>query len=393
MLWSTKGAGLHYGGPGTSAFRLYTAGQQAYPDAVRLTLVHAYPTQTRQALFHEEYELPTFGTRLGQLRFIRAGKRWVREHIKNYDVMHALSGYHIALAPALTAERMGVPACVKPLTHNADFRVKGTLHHRLFRSAERRREALNGLSAVICISRSIVDECLGFGVDPERVAWIPNGCDTERFRPVDADGRRAAREALALPDRPTLLISGTILHRKRADLVIGAIDLLKQRGIDAQAVLLGPESDAEYCKGLRAQVAAADIGDLVHFVGFHEDPAPFYAAADLFCLPSHAEGMPNAMLEAMACGVPSIGTRISGITDLITDGVTGRFVDFDAADIADAAAGYLQNNETWQAASAACRTLIETDYSATATFQRHLHLFRNMMTGKPAADAGMKFDA
>ncbi len=104
-----------------------------------------------------------------------------------------------------------------------------------------------------------------------------------------------------------------------------------QRGLPAaartQLVIVGPDLEDAYA----AQVRAKAAGAAVYFAGYTNDPAPWYAAADIFVFASHAEGFGNVLLEAMAHGLPVVSRRLAGVTDaFIDDGRTGLLFDTDA---------------------------------------------------------------
>jgi len=146
------------------------------------------------------------------------------------------------------------------------------------------------------------------------------GVDLDRFRP-DAGARRDVRSALGLGEDDVVLL---YVGRINADK--GVADLARAfRAVHAghpgtRLVLVGPEEGGagEEVRDSLAQVAAA-----VRFVGAKADPERYMAAADLFCLPSYREGFGSVLIEAAACGVPALASRIYGITDAVEDGATG----------------------------------------------------------------------
>jgi glycosyltransferase involved in cell wall biosynthesis len=184
----------------------------------------------------------------------------------------------------------------------------------------RRRARLGRVSAVIAISGAIRDELLGYGFPRERIAEIPNGVDVERFRPLsDASERSRRRAELGWPDAPTVVFVGELSRRKRLHLIVEAIGRLAARRSEHRAVFVGPPLDAAYAEEMRVAARSLGVEDRILWLGHLEAPDLLLPAADVFCLPSANEGMPNAMLEAMACGLPTLGTRISGIVDLLGD--------------------------------------------------------------------------
>jgi len=383
LLWSPAGAGLHYSGPGMTAYRMYA---QAPPSRMAISLVHGRPDHDRLELFRDQvYLARARPTLLDQFRYVRAGRTWMHRHASEFDVVHGLQGFHSTVVPCLEAQRRGVPAAVKFAVHGVELAAKSGVRG-LLRTAQRRRGLVAQLDAVIAISRDIADELLGYGIPDRIIARIPNGVDTKRFRPADDAERSATRARLGVRDMPTLLFVGAISGRKRPHLLVEAAALLARRGIELQILLVGPVQDEAYAKAMRDHAASASITDRVVWAGFAGDVSEHCRAADLFALPSSSEGLPNAMLEAMSSGLPPIGTRISGIVDLIEDGRNGRLVEPDAAEIADAIAAMLDDPCMAHAWGDAARRTILGGYGVEAVLDAHEALFRGLIAGRAPAE-------
>lgn len=386
LLWSIKGAGPHYGGPGTSALRLYNTD----PGRFHLELAHGRPDHEPEPVFEAQHLVrPFVGTTLGQIAYIRAGVRWMREHAERYDAIHALQGFEFTVTPCVEAERRGTPCAVKIAAHDADIADKSGWRGTL-RIAQRRRERLKRLSAVIAISSQIEQELLSYGFDPDKIARIPNGVNTDRFRPVaDHAARSDARGMLGWADRPTILCVGGVTPRKRQHLLLAALQLAGEQGIDAQLALVGPPNDA-YLQSLREEATRRGVADRLVHTPFLADPTPAYHAADVFALPSESEGMPNAVLEAMACGLPIVGTRISGTTDLVIDGQTGVLIEPSEEQAAGACVGYLSNASARDMHGQASRARVEAKFSANAVLCAHEQLFEALKSRSAPAQASIR---
>lgn len=181
---------------------------------------------------------------------------------------------------------------------------------------------------VLCVSQAAADQFSTFplrqrtqvlydGVDPSRIAY-----------PL---GRAFARQSFGLPD--DALIIGTMGYlnpRKGADVLIEALALLKTRHRGTIVALVAGEpypGHEAYVERLHARVRELNLTGDVIFTGFLNDVARFYAAIDLFALPTHEpEGFPTTLMEAAAAGLPAIGTTPGGACEVITDGVTGALI-------------------------------------------------------------------
>lgn len=164
-------------------------------------------------------------------------------------------------------------------------------------------------------------------VSPDRVSVLGRGSvcgvDTSRFRP-DGHARAEVRSAHGIPDTAVVCLYLGRLNRDK-----GVIDLAQAFAQSATRfpalvlLVVGPDEG-----GVRAEMEAAlgPSGGSARFVDFTKTPERYMAAADVFVMPSYREGFGSSVIEAAACGVPSVGTRIYGLTDAIAEDVSGLLV-------------------------------------------------------------------
>lgn len=178
------------------------------------------------------------------------------------------------------------------------------------------------LDCVIVNATAMVAQARAMGFRG-RIEVIPNGVDLVRFRPAaDAVRGAALRRALGIgPQDPLLLGVGALTARKGADLAIEAWCRVRNRWPEAHLVWVGAGYGAEgedpekrrFARRLRALAAGSGAADRLHFTGFVDRVEEYYRAADLFLFPSEKEGMPNAVLEAMACALPVVLTPFASL--------------------------------------------------------------------------------
>ncbi|HEY6870637.1 MAG TPA: glycosyltransferase, partial [Novosphingobium sp.] len=173
------------------------------------------------------------------------------------------------------------------------------------------------------------DEMIALGLPRDSITLHRTGLDRAVFRPLD---RAECRAALNLPaDRPVLATVGALIPRKGQAHAIGALEHLPE----ALLLIAGAGPDRAALEALAAQLGVANR---VRFLGAipHGDLPRVLSAADVFVLPTESEGLANAWVEALACGVPVVTTPIPGARELLTDPAWGRFAGRDAAGIAAA---------------------------------------------------------
>jgi glycosyltransferase involved in cell wall biosynthesis len=384
LLWSTQGAGLHYGGPGMTAYRLYSRAEEG---RFKIALAHAFGTQERHPLFSEIHQIaPPTNSPLAALRYLRSAKEWLSKNARRFDVFHGLRAFHETVAPALAAQRLGLPAVVKPAAFQADIADKNGLSYWLGLQRQR-RDMLKSLSGVIAISCAIADELLLHGIPERKIARIPNGVDTGLFRPAGEGVRRRQRSDLGWRDMPTLLFVGAVLPRKRPHLLIEAVAIAKQKGFECQLVIAGPlDHDAQYVAGMKQKAEELGCAHLLVLSGFRSDVSPLYRGADIFGFPSSREGMPNALLEAMASGLPAIITPFAGYQDISGEDAIGQVAEATPGALAEALVTYLRAPELRRAHGQAGRARAESRFSTDAVLNAHERLFRRVISGKDAAE-------
>lgn len=187
-----------------------------------------------------------------------------------------------------------------------------------------------------------------------RLRLVPGGTDIEPFR----SAMPVALESIGLPeDARVLLWVGRLDPVKGLDLLIDAVPLVCKADPRAHLVLVG---DGPLRATLERQIASRNLGSRVHLLGARNDVPALLRAADVFVFPSRTEGLPNALLEAMAAGLPIVTTDVPGCRDLVEHGSTGLLVPFgDATSLASAILRVVTDSELADglgASAAACAT-------------------------------------
>ncbi len=229
-----------------------------------------------------------------------------------------------------------------------------------------------------------------------RIEIIANGVDLRRFQPaVQEVERRALREALGIDaEAPLLLAVGSLTARKGIDLAIEAWSRLNRRFPKTHLVLVGAGFDTAgddpekrtFARRLLDLSAASGAADRLHFTGFVDRVEDYYRAADLFVFPSEKEGMPNAVLEAMACGLPVVLTPFESLSaDIGTPGRDFCVAERTSPDLADAIEALLQDPNRRRTMGKNARRWIETTMDLEHTLDRYMSLYRELSAARRKA--------
>lgn len=191
----------------------------------------------------------------------------------------------------------------------------------------------------ICVSNAVRDSLVrDYGFSAKNLTTIYNCVSVSKFQP-SADARAAIRAELGIASDEFLLVCAARLSEvKRVDLLIDAIARVAQEGIPCKCVIVG---DGPLKDDLLAQVRQLGLADRVLFAGFQADPRPYLQAASAFALTSRAEGLPLAVVEAMACGLPCIITDVGGNAEAVAHNVSGLVVPFGSVEAVAAAISFL----------------------------------------------------
>jgi len=225
------------------------------------------------------------------------------------DVILSYWIYPDGFSAVRVARKLGVPAIVGCI--GSDLRVPGDpITFRLV------RRTLARADAILTVSEELRQRALELGVPAGKVTTILNGCDFSVFHPGD---RAAARCNLGVDaDAELLVYVGRISEPKGMAELTGAMISLAATHPRLRVALIG---DGAYRSAMEARAAAAGIADRFLFPGRLPagKVAEWLSAGDIFCFPSHTEGCPNAIVEAIACGCPVVATNVGGIPELVDE--------------------------------------------------------------------------
>ncbi|WP_377475476.1 MAG: glycosyltransferase family 4 protein [Microcoleus anatoxicus] len=216
----------------------------------------------------------------------------------------------------------------------------------------------------------------------ERVEVIPNGINTQKYKPIN---RQWAREILNLPQDKQIVLfggaSGTGDRWKGFNLLVPALQSLSKSGWNDRIQLL--------VFGSSGAANPIELGFNTHYLGKFADDvslAIVYAAADVFVAPSVYDNLPNTVMEAAACGIPSVGFKIGGMPDLIEHGSNGYLAKpYETEDLATGIAWVLENPDRHQKLCTRARQKVEQEFTSDIQARRYLSLFSELASAANSA--------
>jgi glycosyltransferase involved in cell wall biosynthesis len=302
---------------------------------------------------------------------LQAADEMIRELVsllRTSDVVH-LHGYSSKnLIVTALSKILNVPVVLSLHTAGFDEPAAIAAHGRAA------RWSFNTCRLYLCVSPSLADACRAAGVPAAKIRHVPNGVDVERFRPADTVDRSALRRSLGLdPAWPIVLFVGFFSRDKQPHVLFDAwLRLQRDRATQSALVLVGAtrstyfEVDDRLARDIHERARHEGVADRVSLVEPTHHIDDYFRAADIFALPSLREGLPLALLEAMATGLPVVASRLPGSTDAVIDhdrtGVLVAPGDVDA--LAEALGGLLRDPGRSARLGAAARCRVVSDFSA-----------------------------
>lgn len=318
---------------------------------------------------HYPRKLTLPGGRLGHRNaeaFLLGIRRTVRRIHAEWpiDVIHA----HMMVPDGWAASRIGPELGVPTVgtAHRADvldIPAQGA------KARMKVAEAIQGLDAVVTVSRAIGDAADAIARPRRPITVVPNGADAEVFLPRDPG---EARRRLGVPvDGPVISYVGKLVPRKGVDTLIEAMGLLDAReGGAPHLVMAGIGGMRE---PLEQRARELGISDRITWLGKvpHDDVGWVMSTGDVFVLPSLSEGLPTVVCEAMACGLPVVATAVDGTPEIVDDPATGLLVQpHDADGLAAALARVLDDPVLRAQMGAEALRRSEADYTWEANARR-----------------------
>ena len=308
-----------------------------------------------------------------------------------HTIVHSHSASYCLLI-CLFAKAMG---CVGLHTFHSPLTGDSLILRRLVPKAD----------ACVFVSSSLRDLYAERGITSPRPRIIPGAVNLTVFRPPTAAERQVSRESLSdlLPGvaegRPVILFVGRIVFDKGVDVLLASCDELFAREDKPTVVIVGPpETSPEgesFFRECTSRIRSSGWHGRIALMGpvMPQRLRQLYWASDIFVCPSRwQEPSPIVVIEALACGLPVVASRVGGLPERIDDGVNGILVTpGDPRDLARGILSILNNRERARVYSSAARGSVVSSYGSELMIDRHLALYRELIAdrrhavGKPPA--------
>jgi glycosyltransferase involved in cell wall biosynthesis len=310
---------------------------------------------------------------LVSLTFLPALVLFLLSRGRRFDVWHVHQAYYHYLIARWIARLLG-KRCIVKAAASGPFGDLARLRTSKLGGIVLR--AIPSADAVVSLNRELSRELQQAGVARARV--IRNGVDLSAFTPASGEERGAARRALGLASDATVVaFVGRLTHAKGVDTLLDAWRRVEAADAPGRCWLfLAGDGDegATYRQRATAELRRAT------FLGRVKDIRPVLRATDILVLPSRSEGLSNAVLEAMAMGVPVLATHIGGLDEQVVDGVTGVLVaPGDAQALADGLGRLLGDAALQRRLGRQGRATAEQDFAFSRTVDAYEQLYQELI--------------
>lgn len=281
---------------------------------------------------------------------------------RTMDIFHFHIGGSYMILPLLATKLLGKPSLVKisgwwemDRGFLQPHKTMAALLRRIIFCADR----------IVAVSQEIRTRLQSLGFPKKRIVAIANGVDTRRFYPSQ------------LPTQQSLVFVGRLVAEKGLFDLLRAVSLLARDFPDLRLSLAGEGDERSKLADFAAELGI--IGQVV-FLGKRTDVADVLREASIYVQPSLSEGLPNSLLEAMACGIPVVVTRVGGMPDVVEDTVHGLVVEpGQPEELAAALKRLLSDPERAQRMGVAGAMKIEKDFSLGAIADRMLAVYETLL--------------
>ncbi|OGC25366.1 hypothetical protein A2291_03080 [candidate division WOR-1 bacterium RIFOXYB2_FULL_42_35] len=242
---------------------------------------------------------------------------------------------------------------------------------------------LSWVNRIIGLSEVFRHSYLKTGLPSKAYSQIPNGVDTQKFSPLESlEQKQKSKKQLGFDLNCKILVFvGAICKRKGVDFLVDVFSRVAQNDQSVSLVLVGPVEDEDYLTEIKQKVHQWGGDKRLVFIGKTDNVEDFLKIADVFVFASLREGFPNALVEAMACGLPVVVSNIQGITEaIVASGQEGFLIPpGDSAAFTVALTKLLSNEKLASQMGGQARRKIEKKFSISSVAERYLLVYNDLL--------------
>ena len=247
--------------------------------------------------------------------------------------------------------------------------------------------AQKSADSVVCISPRLIESCKKAGVHEEKLKLIGNDVNIERFSPLSDEEKKEKRRLLGIDENAVIALHlGIVRDRKNVLFLIEVLNKIKDNEKKLKLIIAGSTTkDYEvkhYSEKVRNKIESYNLSDRVYFLGEVDDEAEYMQISDMFWFASKKEGFGTVLIEAMACGLPVISTKLDGITDWIISNSKNGFVVENINDFVNVALKLSRDEENRKNIGASARKTAVNRYSQQVIMQQYYDLYYSLLNSK-----------
>ncbi len=295
---------------------------------------------------------------------------------KKVDIYHSHGAVNMGAFCRVAKAFTGKKNVAKIATAGRVLRLSTKVHGRVLLTLFKQSDA------IICMTEEIQKELTAINTSTAIIRRITNGVDGNRFSPMSTEQKISCRQRSDIRDSDKMvLFSSRLVPRKGLDIILDAWPEIMKEYPESLLFIVGSGVDQPDSteKQMQEKVDKENLAN-VHFLGETSVTEHYLGTADLFVFPSRQEGFPNALLEAMAVGLPIVATRIGGVTDIVQESETAILFELENSnDLASRIIFCLSRPGLAKKMGKMARQYVLSHYSFDSIATKYVALYRDLV--------------
>ncbi len=303
---------------------------------------------------------------------------WLVWHRKKYDVLHCQQMFGSSMVAAIISLFIKKPILTR-ITLSGETGEANEIRQLPFTSF--RLKLLKRVTKWVVLNKEMKGEIETLGITPEKIEIIYNATEIPKESAFEAKTRKKIRAELKLEYEKIAVFVGRLSEEKGLDTLIAAWRIVQEKHPQAHLLLLGEGGAFRNVeREMKEIVAKLHLKEAVHFLGHINNAKDYILASDIFVLPTKAEGMSNALVEAMACGTAIVATDIPANQEICTNEVNSLLVKpADSQGLAEVIIKLFDSQQLAENLGKQARKVAEENLSVETMASRYINLYREII--------------